>query len=250
METDKYFEDELHRRGMTFSIVPATGQYRVDIDRHPSVVCIDNLRRDVARDGNFDLVSTFIDLVISSNRMTKESFSVEGLFWCLEPSDYVESDRIQYPIGDRSVRILEHMTSDMEIITWVNASILENVGLLQSKAEVTGFENLAKALLEATLETDDIDGATIGYFDSPLPFKASLMLAPNLKEIVESHVGWPLLAVAPARDFLLFWDASHRFFLDRVGGTVLRNYSESPYPISPELFEIDDEGIHVIGEFQ
>ena len=64
---------------------------------------------------------------------------------------------------------------------------------------------------------NEIDGVELGFIATWLPFKASLVLAPNLREIVGARLGWPLMAVVPDRDFLYLWAARHTNFVQRVG---------------------------------
>jgi hypothetical protein len=62
-------------------------------------------------------------------------------------------------------------------------------------------------------------------------------------------LGWPLMAVAPDRDFLFLWAARHTDFVGRVGSVVVREYSEASYPISTEVWEITETRIKAVGEF-
>jgi hypothetical protein len=114
---------------------------------------------------------------------------------------------------------------------------------------VKAFANLARALTESTLESQDIDGVQLGFFTTSPPFKASLILAPNLRDCVGPALGWPLMAVVPERDFLYLWAARHTDFVGRVGGVVVREFAKASYPISTEIYEISDAGIRAIGAF-
>ena len=127
--------------------------------------------------------------------------------------------------------------------------MLDALELTEPVAAAKAFDNLARALREATIENEEIDGVQLGYIATTLPFKSSLILAPNLREVVEASIGWPLHAVAPDRDFLYLWAARHEDFAPRVGSVVVTEYSRAPYPISTEVFEIADGGIRAIGEF-
>ena len=62
-------------------------------------------------------------------------------------------------------------------------------------------------------------------------------------------MGWPVLAVAPARDFVYVLSTDHTKFLPRLGAVVMREYQESGYPITAEVLSIDDNGITAIGSF-
>ena len=127
--------------------------------------------------------------------------------------------------------------------------MLELLGLPEAEAGAIAFQNLARTLSVASVEYSDIDGVRLGFLSTSVPFKASLMLAPNFREIMEPVIGWPLLAVAPDRGFLYVWDAQHADFAQRVGGVVVREYSKAAYPISTEAYEISGEGIRAVGAF-
>ena len=99
------------------------------------------------------------------------------------------------------------------------------------------------------MTTKPIDGVQLGFIITSLPFKASLILAPNLHEVVGAALGWPLMAVVPDRDFLYLWAAQHTDFVQRVGGVVVREYSQASYPISTEVYEITEKSIRAIGAF-
>jgi hypothetical protein len=101
----------------------------------------------------------------------------------------------------------------------------------------------------AKIEFSEIDGVRLGYLNTTLPFKASLLMAPNLKACIESKLGWPVMAVAPDRDFLYLWDAKHKDFVNRVGSTTVEQYSKASYPLSTEVYSVSESGIKAIGEF-
>src|SRR6266404_156026 len=91
----------------------------------------------------------------------------------------------------------------------------KTVPLSESDAAAKAFANLGLALSEATIESQDIDGVPLGFISTTLPFKASLILAPNLREVVGAVLGWPLVAVVPDRNFLYLWPARHTDFARR-----------------------------------
>jgi len=145
--------------------------------------------------------------------------------------------------------VLVHLSSDGGLVTWVTRDILDSLQLSESEAGAKAFANLGRALSEATVELEEVDGVRLGLIGTSLPFKASLILAPNLQEVVGAMLGWPLMAVVPDRDFLYLWEARHTDFVQRVGGVVVREFSQASYPISTEVYEITNEAIRAIGEF-
>ncbi|HEY1123712.1 MAG TPA: hypothetical protein VGE67_18995 [Haloferula sp.] len=249
MNVRALFEEELTRRGVRFSTDPESDGYVIEEDGSRSLVHLDNLERSVASDGDPGRVSRFIDTIVGSLGAFDEPISAEQLYWCLEPNDYEEPAEIRFPISDYVDRVLVHLSPDGSQITWVSGKMLETLGLDESLAGKRAFENLTRALEEATVESSEIDGVHLGFLSTPLPFKTALLLAPNLREVVSAKLGWPLLAVIPDRDFIYLWDAQHSDFVGRVGRVVVREYKQAPYPISTEVYRVSDEGIRAIGAF-
>lgn len=135
------------------------------------------------------------------------------------------------------------------LVSSATRDLLQSLDLSDSEAEATAFRNLEREMSAATLETSNVDGVALGFISTVLPFKAALILAPNLKKHIAEKVGWPVLAVVPDRDFLYLWAARHSDFAGRVGEVVVREYAKAPYPISTEIFEISDLGVRAIGAF-
>jgi hypothetical protein len=88
------------------------------------------------------------------------------------------------------------------------------------------------------------------YLESDFLPKASLLLAPGLAESVREHLGWPVRAIAPARDFLMLWPAENADVVPRIARTALTEFSEGSYPLSTEVLEVGDAGVRAIGEFR
>ena len=249
MNIQMQFEAELERRGLTFSIDAESGRHILEIGGGRMLVSLDNLQRDVSMDGDAGHVVRFVDAIVASADENERAVSAEQLYWCLEPSDYEQRTDYRVAISDCVDRVLVVLSQDRQLITWVTPSMLDSLGQTLAEAEARAFANLGRALGEASIESQAIDGVQLGFIDTSLPFKASLILAPNLREVMEPVLGWPLMAVLPYRDFLYLWAARHADFVQRVGGVVVREYSQASYPISTEVYEISDKAIRAIGAF-
>lgn len=195
-----------------------------------------------------DRIFQFVD-TIQNAKPFDGPFAAENLYWALEPNDYEEKADYREALSDCVDRVLVQLSSEIGGITWVSPEILTKLCVSEDQAGQLAFENLSKALGEATIEYSDIDGVRLGSINTDLPFKTALIMAPNLREFAGPALGWPLLAVTPDRDFLYLWDARHSDFAGRVGGVVVSEFNEAPFPISTEVFSISDEGIEAIGEF-
>ncbi|MGQ0636165.1 MAG: hypothetical protein ACT4QC_16250 [Planctomycetaceae bacterium] len=244
----KLFEEELRERGLTFEIDVATGRYKLNIGGMPLCVSLDNIKRQLHSDGDSTRVTTFVDQIVASCFVPRV-WSPDQLLWCLETSDY--SVAAEYSVGVSSGvnRVLIHISADGGLLTWVTAAMLDSLAMTPGAAAERAFANLARELKRTTIAYQLMDEIKLGYFDCDIPSKASLLLAPNLREVAGADLGWPLFAVAPDRDFVYLWDARHVQFVDRVGFVVVREFKIAPYPLSTEVFRIDDEGIRAIGAF-
>lgn len=250
MNPRQLFEDELQRRGIGFSIDPESGRHVLDIGELRILISLDNLERDLARDGDVGRVARFVDTVLESASATRsEELSADGIYWALEPNDYEVPADYREPLSRRVDRVLVHVTPDGARISWINRSMLDRMGLSEAEARERGFVNLARSLDEASIEWSDVDGVRLGHLTTDLPFKASLLLAPNLRKVVEDPIGWPVMAVAPDRDFLYFWAAEHAQFAGRLGNVVVREFKGAAYPISTEVYEVSDDTFRAIGSF-
>jgi hypothetical protein len=248
MTVHTLFEDELRRRGVRFTIDAESGRHAVEDGERRMLVSLENLQRGLAEDGDFGRVSRFVDAVLAPLE-SRIGLCVARLYWSLESVEYKERAEFREPVSEQVDRVLVHLSLDPQVITWVTSDMLCTLGLPGREAGARAFENLATALREGEVESMDIDGVSLGIIATRLPFKASLILAPNLKEAAGDTLGWPLMAVAPDRDFLYLWAARHTDFIGRVGGVVVREYLKASYPLSTEVYEINDQGIRAVGAF-
>jgi len=249
MDVLAVFENELRRRGIAFSIDKESGRHAVEVGDGRLLVSLENLQRDIHKDGDLSRVTSFIDSIIASSSISDAPLSADRIYWCLEPNDYEVAADFRAALSDRVDRLLVHLSADGRLVTWVTKGMLSSLGMSESEATAKAFANLGQVLSQVTLESRAIDDVQLCFVGTQFPFKASLVLAPNLREIIGSRFGWPLMAVIPDRNFLYFWAAKHTGFINRVGRVVVREYLQASYPISTEVYEITDEKIRAIGEF-
>lgn len=245
----RLFEAELNRRGIGFSIDPKCGRHLLENDGGELRVSLENITRELGGEDDEQRMARFVDQVIAPLGEEKRHWHADRLYWALEPNDYENQPDYSEPIGDQVDRVLVHYDEEAGLITWVRPDILHELRISAEQASTMARGNLGMELATAKLEIMDMQGVPLAMLGSRLPFKSSLILAPNLKKVVGEKIGWPLLAVVPVRNFLYLWPAEHLEFAGRVGPVVVREYQKSSYPISTEVFRIDDEGIEAIGVF-
>lgn len=247
MDVRPPLEEELKRRGIPFSIDAESGRHAVEINGQRGLVWLDNLQRAVAVDGDMGRIARFVDAVVAGR--SEMDWSADRLYWSLEPGDYLDRPDYTVAVSGCVDRVLVHLSDDGRLVSWVTPTMLGSLSLSEADAGARAFTNLARALTDASVECQDVDGVQLGFIGTELPFKASLILAPNLREVVEPVLGWPLMAVVPDRNFLYLWAARHTEFVRRVGGVVVREYSQAAYPISTEVYEITDQAVQAVGAF-
>jgi uncharacterized protein YtpQ (UPF0354 family) len=242
------FEQELKRRGVQCRFDEKEQRYRVQHRGRELLISLDNLARDYDRERDEGCVASFVDNLLSVYVEEQPWEDVQSsILFTLEPSDYAEPLPLRTPISDRVDRVPAVVR--VSRISFITPALVNNWQVSLAEVEATASRNMAAALAAAKLEHSEIDGMRLGFLGTELPIKAALILAPNLREVVSPVLGWPLCAVIPDRDFLYLWASRHRGFLDRVGRTVVKEFTTAPYPITTEVFEISDDGIKAIGAY-
>jgi hypothetical protein len=242
------FEQELRRRGLSFRIDPESGRYVVPWDGLNLHIALDNLERTLAESEDDSCVPEFAEVVFKPREILSWQTASARIFELLESNDHQEAPPFRSPLSPRLDRVLA-LWEEGGTARWVFPEMLDEWGVDLEAVRSAAGENLATTLARAEIGWKDHHGARLGYFGTPLPCKAALMTAANLKQIAAPTLGWPLLAVIPAQDFLLLWDASRRDFLSELAALVVDQFTRSAYPLTTEVFEISDQGISAIGDF-
>jgi uncharacterized protein YtpQ (UPF0354 family) len=244
------FEQELKRCGVPCQFDDETQRYRVQHQGRELWVSLHNLARAYDRERDEACVASFVDNLLSVYVEEQSWEEVRRLIlFALEPSDYAEPPALRTPISDRVDRVLVVVRAPRQNVSFITPAMVDKWQVSLAEVEATASRNLAAALATAKLEYEDVDGVRLGFLRTELPIKAALILAPNLREVVSPVLDWPLYAVIPDRDFLYLWSTGHRNFIDRVGRTVVKEFTTSPYPITTEVFEIGDDGVKAIGAY-
>lgn len=227
------------------------GRFLVDIGETTVTVSLDNIRREYERDRNEDAVARFVEAIILAvtGELPAWPEAKSGLRISAEVAGQDWGDALHDAVSERFHRVLVYESADQRTITWVTRTTLKNWGVSYEEVEAAAFRNMG-ALLKATpIELKKIDSFTLGVLVTPSVFKSALIFSPNLREVCEPVLGWPLLAVIPCRDFAFLFAVSDEAIVERLGSTVVKEYLGSGYPITTEVLRIDEHAIQVIGEF-
>ncbi len=158
------------------------------------------------------------------------------------------SDAVMHlPLSDAASALLTHCDPDETLITWLGAAVLDRWNQTVEELAEAAQNNLDRLLDAAPLQVEEVRGHRIGMLETATAYKASLILAPGLRAKVEPVLGWPILAVAPCRDFLLLFADEQA--IPALAPAVMAEYDGSAHPVTNEVFRIDDDGIQAIGRY-
>lgn len=225
---------------------------RLPADRHLVVSLAEPIRiaENAADD---DELRSWFEIATADNRPLPAWPDIRHrLRWNLEPIGLQVPDGVGVAISRNLQRVLVEVEPDetrLRYITWPEARSWGASDEAISDAADQGLDRLMTAA--AAYVEEPVTGHPVASFETPSPSKASLLLAASLRSSLPERLGWPVLAVAPARDFLLlFGEASADVLLPRLGGIVHREFSRSGYPLAEEVLRVSDRGIEAVGSFQ
>jgi len=245
---DILFEEQLTKKNISFK-KQGKNLYLVHINGTDKTVSLENLEKNFIRDQDLNLIKTFISSIMQPiENLPKWSELKKGIFVSVEPSDYDLDQKIHKKLSKSTVAILSYYNNDTNQVRWLSKADLVERDVNIEKAWSQGYDNLENILAKSKVSYADIEGEKVGMLEVDEPYKASLILTKGLKVKVLKHIGWPIYAVAPARDFVYIFSKDGGV-INKVGSVVTKEYSQSAYPISTEVWELSDSIPKAIGAF-
>jgi hypothetical protein len=244
---EELFVTEVLRQGGLRPSVRADGRFDVEVAGARCAVSLENVARSVDRDGTEVMVRFVANVLSGLGPLPVWEEAESGVHLSLEPNDSDFGDAIHVHVTERLDRVLCHADADERRVTWLTSGDLEGWGISTPEAESVAFRNLDRVLDAASVEISEKGGVRVGMVPTNSPFKASLVLAPRLRELLAATLGWPVFAIVPARDFLMMF--AERSLVPRFGPVVVNEFRSSAYALSTEVLELSDDGIRAIGRF-
>lgn len=249
-EVATLFLDELARRNIEVKL-DDEGNYTLDARGLSINVSLENVSRDFERDRDPDCIVTFVDSITNPLVLPDWQEAKGRIRWQPEPNDHKFGDTLRDPLSDKVSLVLVYVDPSDTQIRRLTAANAEKWSKTRADLMAAAQENMDRILRQTKIETAPIEEHQFGMFSNELvALKAALLICPNLKEVVEPVLGWPLFAVMPCRDFVYLLNQKDQPLLGRMGQVVMREYQKSGYPISTEVFEITDQCIRAIGDYQ
>lgn len=103
--------------------------------------------------------------------------------------------------------------------------------------------NLEQASRGMQIQTGEKDGTKWVGIEKKDGFDAARILLPRLRGFLGQKLECPFHFGIPNRDFLICWnqDAADDF-VTTTAATLERDFAEQPYPLSPKVFQVTDDG--------
>ncbi len=254
-KTDYVFnklKTELDKKGLKIDSVDNIGLIYVTVQDIKLSISLDNLRKSYTESKDDNEIVEFANAIVTSvDEIGPWKECKDHIYTSYFPSDFEFKDNIHKKITDEFHQIFSLRINGK--ISWILPDQLKKWGIdtveLEKQADMNGNE----LLIKANIEFDTIEGKKIGYFsigDGNDILKGSMLFASGFKEKVKAQFGFPVYAIFPVRDFLIFFsEKDFDFFSSRIGTTVKKEYNKSAYPITPELLKVSDKGVEAVGKY-
>jgi hypothetical protein len=245
------FLAELERQHL-FAQEQEDGTFTLTVEGTVITASLENLSRDFEEDGDEERITHFVQTLREAVQLVPPSWDLarSRLFLSAEPGDHDFGEVCHQHVSDQVALVLVYVSDPAQHIVWVTPGMLQSWSVSRERAEAHATDNLARLLDATPLETTQADGHLLGMLATHSPLKATLIFAPNLRAKVEATLGWPVLAVIPTRDFCYLIPTSAEALLSSIGQVVIGEYTKRGYPVSTEVFHIDDAGPRATGAFQ
>lgn len=244
------FEGALRRRGVTFAYDQTSDRFEVHSNGSTLLVSLKNLERQYIADGDGEGIDRFAELVLSTPQAEFPQWETARgqVLHSFELNDYVEPSAFRISVTERVDRVPTLLDDSAGTLTWIEADMLSDWGVMIRDITEAANTNLAAAIQNSRLKFHELESGRLGYFETPLPFKAPLLFSPNLRLVVEAQIGWPIHAAIPDRDFLFIWSAQSAGIDRQIAATVIEEFDSAPHPLTTEVLEVSDTGIRAIGD--
>jgi len=250
------FERELRRRGAVFVRSGSDGDtYEVVLGDGRVTATLDNVARDLERDGDPERIVRFVDSVLGTFVPLPSWVAAhENVYWTVESGAHDLDGVVHEVLTDTVVRILVHVDFEAGRIRWLTPKTIADWNVELADVSAAGYQNLDRALASAELHVEGDGEVSLGMIVMPdrpsESLKASMILAPSFERFVERRLGWPVLAVVPCRDYVYLVAEKDASLLNaEMGARALTEYRNSGYPLTLEVLRISSDGIESIGRF-
>lgn len=250
-EVFEIFKDTLKNNGLSIKEKTDDGLYIVNVNGLDLSINLENIRRDFKRHKDPGDITRFVDNILLTEHVLPNLEDVRAnIRFSLEPGNQEFYTFCAEPLTRSVNKVIVYTQGEERLITWINESHLEHWSISKNMLIEIANENMDKLLDLTDIQVKQVRNMNLAMFSTKfMAFKSSLILSPKFKEKVSPLLGWPVLAVIPARDFIFAFAEKDKDLIPLLGETIVREYNESSYPITKEVIRISDEGFTALGSF-
>lgn len=227
------------------------GIYRVRINGQTLTINSRNVRAEAIRDDDAGAIDRFLDRAAAPLRALPPWAEASVNLFPMIDSTAVElgPENVSRELSDHARTVLVHYAPKQGMLFFVRDSDLAAWRVSADDAWAAADQSFRAVVAGTRVELIKRGDLVLGMLHAPEPYKASMILSPALKSQLPEELGWPVLAVAPARDFVYLFRKDDEEALARLGTVVVREFRGSGYPVSPEVWELSDDGARAIGAY-
>ncbi|MCK6528319.1 hypothetical protein L6R50_12435 [Myxococcota bacterium] len=242
--------EELRRRGVDLVYAPGTARATLHRGADQVLVDLDAMVRAARDRGGLGAVPGVVRAVLEGPAgLPGWLVARSGVRLSLESLHHEFRDTLHAPLTRGTTRVLVYADPEERFVTWISGRTLEGWGLEPEDVHWAARSNMASLLDGTHVEVHRMRGRRCAVFQIDSVFKASLLLAPNLRERVAPLLGWPVVAIAPCRDFLMAFEDGDPAWLPGLADVVMHEHAGSGHPVTTEVLRCSDEGISALGAF-
>lgn len=245
------FRKALEEQGMVIERIDEDGLIYVSKGEVTLQVNLENLRRDYARDGDDGVVHAFVKgLAAYGAELPEDWEEARGyIFFSFLPSGEEYQNVIESPVTDTFIKVVSFY--DGTTFKFITHHDIHGWRISVEELLIQAEQNGDGVAERASIEFEDIEGRRLGYIQTDIgSLKVTILFSAAMRARLGEELGWPFYAVVPVRDFCyVFSEADLAFFSGRLGSTVMKEYTQSGWPITTEVLRFTEEGIEAIGRY-
>jgi hypothetical protein len=244
------FKKQIANNGLKIDSIDEEGFLHISKGEINLKISLENVRRNYERDSDDSHISELVKIITSySLELPDWETAREEIYINLFPNEFDFKDFIFENVTEEFSKVYVHSGDDK--FTWITKDDIKRWGISEIELDKQAFQNASILLDSSTISFELIEDRKLGMINAEHDsLKGALLFAPNLKEKVKPDFGFPFYAVIPVRDFCyIFSETDFDFFAERLGTTVVQEYKESGYPITPEILKFTENRVEAIGKY-
>jgi uncharacterized protein YtpQ (UPF0354 family) len=132
-------------------------------------------------------------------------------------------------------------------LRFISNDELDKINLKTDEIIKIAAQNLSSLFHSTKIESEDLDGHQLYYFNTQSPLKATLLFSDAFQDKYNNDIVYMVL---PVRDFCyFFFEKDKDYFFKKIGSTVQEEYSKSDHPITKEVVMLKQGKYKIIGTF-